>query len=76
MITVVCLAGPPRRVDHHEVKHAVAAELVEPLLAHGFFGVVSECAKCPSTATRPRLHHKSVVQEPAAVVHVLRLEGY
>jgi hypothetical protein len=70
VITVVSLAGSPRGVDHHEVEHAVAAKLVEPLLPYCLFGVIGECAKRPSAAARPGLHHESVVQEPAAATRV------
>lgn len=65
MITVICLAGAPRRVDHHEIEYPIAAELVESFLANSLLRVVRERTECSSTTSGTRLHNERVVQEPA-----------
>lgn len=64
VVTVVRLARPAGAVDHHEVQHAVGAELVEAALANGRLGLVGKRAECARAAPRARLRDKRGVQEP------------
>lgn len=64
VVRVICLAWPPWGVDHHEVQHTIAAELVEALLANRLFGAVREGTKGASTPARPWVLHKGVIHEP------------
>lgn len=70
VVRVVCLARPPWGVNHHEVEHAVAAELVEPLLANRLLGAVSEGAERASAAPGAWLFDKGVIHEPECSIGV------
>jgi hypothetical protein len=75
VVAVIRLAGAPRGVDHHDIQHTVAGELVEPLLPNSALGGVCEGAEAAYAPAGAWLPDKGLMQKSGTGVISSRAAG-